>query len=65
MGGNPVVLVESSSAVPAVTVDPLPSAGTIPFPGLLAAGRSAPGALYDVQYKDLTANPGDGGWKTG
>ncbi|HEY3109585.1 MAG TPA: hypothetical protein VGL23_12575 [Chloroflexota bacterium] len=64
MGGNPVVLVEASSTVPAVMVDPLPSAGTIPFQVSWRPTRPLPGgALYDVQYKDLTATPGDGGWQ--
>jgi hypothetical protein len=63
MGGNPVILVENSAAVPAVTIDPLPSAGTIPFQISWRPTRPLPGALYDVQYKDLTATPGDGGWQ--
>lgn len=64
MGGNPVVLVESSPAVPAATLDPLPSAGTIPFQVSWRAVAALPaGARFDVQYKDLTASPEQGGWQ--
>jgi hypothetical protein len=64
MGGNPVILVESTAAVPAVAIDPLPSAGQVPFAVSWRPTRGLPaGVTYDVQYKDLTATPGDGGWQ--
>jgi hypothetical protein len=64
MGGNPIVLVESSTAVPAAVLEPLPSAGTIPFKvSWRTTGALPPGTLFDVQYKDLTASPEQGGWQ--
>jgi len=58
MGGNPVVIVESSPYVPPVVFEPLPSAGTIPFRVSWKPTRQLPpGTLFDVQYKDLTKYP--------
>jgi hypothetical protein len=64
MGGNPVILVEAAPNVPPVAFDPLPSAGVVPFAVSWHPTRALPAsATYDVQYKDLTATPGDGGWQ--
>ena len=64
MGGHPFMLVEESQFVPAVAFEPLPTASIIPFRVAWTPSRSLPaGTLYDVQYKDLTTDPVDGGWK--
>jgi len=63
IGGNPVILVEGSPVVPAVAIDPLPSAGIVPFDVSWHPTRGLGAVTYDVQYKDLTANPVGGGWQ--
>lgn len=65
MGGNPVIIVESTPAVPLVAINPLPSAAAVPFAVSWQPTRGLPaGATYDVEYKDLSATPGPGGWQS-
>jgi hypothetical protein len=64
IGGEPVVIVEPDTRVPAVTIERLPSASSIPFRVAWQPTSPLPaGTKYDVEYVDLTANPGDDGWR--